>query len=214
MTPITVILPTFERAQYIREAIDSALAQTFTDFVLSIGDNSRDDSTEKVVAEYDDPRIRYRRHPRNLGQQGNWLHLIDTAETPLVASLHDDDAWHPDFLEKLVPPMLADPSVSMAFADFWVIDEHGDRLEEMTAEYERAHPSVGAAGGEVAAEPRRRPPARRRVERAAARPVRRDPPAGGTRHVLPGSDLAGLRLVALVPDRPSWRRRSTSTPSG
>ena len=117
MTPITVILPTFERADYIREAIESALAQTFTDFVLSIGDNSRDDNTEKVVAEYDDPRIRYRRHPRNLGQQGNWLNLIDTAETPLVASLHDDDVWHPDFLEQLVPPMLADPSISMAWAD-------------------------------------------------------------------------------------------------
>ena len=147
MTPITIILPTFERAQYIREAIDSALAQTFTDFVLSIGDNSRDDNTEKVVAEYDDPRIRYRRHPRNLGQQGNWLHLIDTADTPLVASLHDDDVWHPDFLEKLVPPMLADPSISMAFADFWVIDEHGDRLEEMSASTSaRTHRSVLPAG--------------------------------------------------------------------
>lgn len=134
MATVTIILPTYERAEYIREAIDSALAQTYTDFVLSIGDNSRDDATEKVVAQYDDPRIRYRRHPRNLGQQGNWLHLIDTAETPLVASLHDDDAWHPDFLEKLVPPMLADPTISMAFADFWCIDEHGHRLVEMSDE--------------------------------------------------------------------------------
>ena len=147
MTPVTVILPTFERAEYLRAAIDSALAQTFTDFVLSIGDNSRDDATEKVVAEYDDPRIRYHRHARNLGQQGNWLHLIDTADTPLVASLHDDDVWHPDFLEQLVPPMLADPSISMAFADFWCIDEHGARLDAMSAELSaRTHRSVLPAG--------------------------------------------------------------------
>ena len=65
-----------------------------------------------------------------------------------MASLHDDDVWHPDFLEKLVPPMLADPSVSMAFADFWVIDEHGDRLEEMTAApARRTHRTVPAREG-------------------------------------------------------------------
>lgn len=147
MATVTIILPTYERAAYIREAIDSALAQTYTDFVLSVGDNSRDDATEKVIAQYDDPRIRYTRHPRNLGQQGNWLHLIDTADTPLVASLHDDDAWHPDFLEKLVPPMLADPSISMAFADFWCIDEHGDRQVSMSEELSaRTHRDVLPGG--------------------------------------------------------------------
>ena len=59
MSPVTIFLPTFERAQYIREAIDSALAQTFTDFVLSIGDNSRDDS-------HREGRRRVRRSPHPL----------------------------------------------------------------------------------------------------------------------------------------------------
>lgn len=149
MATVTIILPTYERAEYIREAIDSALAQTFTDFVLSIGDNSRDDATEKIVAQYDDPRIRYRRHPRNLGQQGNWLHLIDTAETPFVASLHDDDAWHPEFLEKLVPPMVADPTISMAFADFWCIDEHSRRLVEMTEQLSESTHRASLPAGRI-----------------------------------------------------------------
>lgn len=134
---VTIIVPTYERATYLRTALDAALAQTWGSFVLSIGDNSRTDATEAVVREYDDPRIRYRRHPRNLGQQGNWLHLIDAAETPLVASLHDDDAWHPEFLERLVPPLLEDPSIAMSFADYWLIDAAGRRLTAETEELSR-----------------------------------------------------------------------------
>lgn len=133
MSPlVTIILPTFERATYLREAIDSALAQTYGDFVLSIGDNSRNDGTEQVVEEYDDPRIVYRRHPENLGQQGNWLWLIHNATTPYVASLHDDDVWCPDFLEKTVPLIDADPTVSMVFADYELMDEHSRLLADET----------------------------------------------------------------------------------
>ena len=119
---VTIILPTYERARYLREAIDSALAQTFTNFVLSIGDNSSTGDTEAVVREYDDPRIRYTRHAENRGQQGNWLWLIETADTPYVASLHDDDVWNPDFLERLVPVIDAEPTVSMVFSDALLID--------------------------------------------------------------------------------------------
>jgi glycosyltransferase involved in cell wall biosynthesis len=133
-TPVTIIMPTFERARYLREAIDSALAQTFGDFVLSIGDNSRNDHTEQIVREYDDPRIRYRRHPENLGQQGNWLWLIDDAQTPLVASLHDDDVWCPTFLERTIPHIVDDPTVSMVFADYDLIDQDGAYLADETAE--------------------------------------------------------------------------------
>lgn len=125
---VTVILPTYERATYLREAIASALAQTYGDFVLSIGDNSRTADTEAVVREFDDPRIRYHRHPQNLGQQGNWLWLIHHADTPFVASLHDDDIWEPTFLEKTMPLIVDDPSVSMVFGDYLLIDEHGSPL--------------------------------------------------------------------------------------
>jgi len=134
MSPVvTVILPTFERATYLRQAIDSALGQTYGDFVLSIGDNSRTDATEQVVREYDDPRIRYRRHPENLGQQGNWLWLIENADTPFVASLHDDDVWCPTFLERTVPVIEGDDAVSMVFADYELIDGDNRVLTEETA---------------------------------------------------------------------------------
>lgn len=133
VTQVSILLPTFERASYLRRAIDSALAQTFTDFKLLIGDNSRTAETEAVVRSYDDPRIEYRRHARNLGSQGNWLELCRLADTPLLATLHDDNVLCPRFLESLAPPMLADPSIAMAFADFQVIDCQDQVLETESA---------------------------------------------------------------------------------
>ena len=134
MAVVTIVMPTFQRADYVRHAIDSALAQTFDDFALSIGDNSRTDEIQDVVCSYDDPRIVYHRNAEDIGGQANWLAIVDRAETPLVASLHDDDAWHPDFLAKVVPPMLEHPDVGMTFADFCVMDADGMPLPELTAE--------------------------------------------------------------------------------
>lgn len=134
---VTVVIPTFGRAQYLRLAIDSALKQSFTNFNLLIGDNSATDDAEAVVQSFKDPRIRYIRHSRNLGAQGNWLALIEQTSTPLIATLHDDDAWHPDFLAKLVPPLLADADLAMSFGDFELIDEQDRPLAARSAELSR-----------------------------------------------------------------------------
>lgn len=138
MATVTVFVPTYNRPDMIRESIDSALAQTYEDFVVLVGDNGGSPLTEGIVRSYDDPRVRYVRHEENLGGMGNWLELIRLADTPLVASLHDDDTWHPTFLERAVPPMLADPDISMAFCDFWCVDDNGRTLTEHT-EWLTAH---------------------------------------------------------------------------
>ncbi|MFV0525345.1 MAG: glycosyltransferase family 2 protein [Acidimicrobiales bacterium] len=132
MPNVTIVMPTYRRPDLLANAIESVLAQTHRDFVLFIGDNSPDDASEQVALGYGDPRIVYRRNEVNLGSQGNWLALIRDATTPLVATLHDDDAWHPDFLESLVPLMVDDPTIAMAFSDFDVVDGNGNPLVDLT----------------------------------------------------------------------------------
>jgi succinoglycan biosynthesis protein ExoM len=140
MATVTIVMPTYNRPDYIGAAIESALAQTYGDFVLAIGDNGGSPLTEGVVRQFDDPRIRYVRHPQNLGAQGNWLELIRQADSPIVASLHDDDVWEPTFLEQVVPPLLDDPSVSMVFTDFWLVDQDGrPRVDATEALSARTH---------------------------------------------------------------------------
>jgi glycosyltransferase involved in cell wall biosynthesis len=137
MATVTVFIPTYNRPDLIGLAIESALAQTFEDIEILIGDNAGSELTPEVVGRYDDPRIRYVRHEVNKGAQGNWLWLIDNAASPLVASLHDDDIWEPTFLERTVPALLADPSVSMVFTDSLLIDGDGVPLHAETAERTR-----------------------------------------------------------------------------
>lgn len=134
---VSIVLPTYERPALTRLAITSALRQSFGEFRLLVGDDSSTDAVEAVVREFDDPRISYRRNTPRRGPAANWTELIRSATTPFVASLNDDDEWEPTFLERLVPPMLSDDHISLAFGDYWLIDEHGRQLVELTDELSR-----------------------------------------------------------------------------
>ena len=131
---MTIILPAYERALTTRLAIRSALDQTYDSFVLRIGDDSASDDVLSIVREFDDPRIQYHRNERRLGPRGNWAALLRSARTPFVASLNDDDEWLPEFLERLVPPMVRHEEVAMSFGDYWLMDEHGRTLDTPTDE--------------------------------------------------------------------------------
>lgn len=148
MASVSIVIPTYERVQLLREALDSALAQTFTDVEILIGDNSDSDDTERMLAEhYHDPRIHYQHNRPGLGAIGNWLDLVRRSTAPLIGTLHDDDVWEPDYLATVAPPMLADPSIAMTFNDYWVIDEHGAIQKDYTErESARTHRDELPAG--------------------------------------------------------------------
>ena len=63
----TIAIPTYNRAAFLREAINSALNQTNLDFELIISDNASTDDTQTVVASIKDERLHYVRQPANLG---------------------------------------------------------------------------------------------------------------------------------------------------
>lgn len=147
MALVSIVMPTYERAHLIGEAVDSALAQTFGDFVLLIGDNSETDTTQKLISDYEDPRIQYHRNRPALTANDNWVDLIQRVDTPYVATLHDDDVWEPTFLQKMVGPFSLDPDLAMAYCDFWIVDKDGIRLNELTVrESARTRRSVTPTG--------------------------------------------------------------------
>jgi glycosyltransferase involved in cell wall biosynthesis len=95
---ITVVIPTYNRAHFLREAVESALAQTYRDFAIVIADNASTDGTAKVVAGFNDPRIYAYRHPTNIGMTANWQFVFSKVTTEFVAPLADDDHYLPDHL--------------------------------------------------------------------------------------------------------------------
>ena len=133
MPLVSVLIPTYNRAKYLREALQSAVGQIHQELEILILDDASPDATADVAAEFaGDPRVQYIRHPNNLGIAGNWRIGIERAQGEFFCLLHDDDTFEPTFVENLLRPMLADPSLIVSFCDHWVMDEAGRRLEEET----------------------------------------------------------------------------------
>jgi len=101
MPPLVSIgMPVYNGARYIREALDSLLGQTFTDFELIISDNASTDSTEAICREYaaKDQRIRYIRQSHNLGASGNFKFVLDQALGEYFMWAAHDDKWSSNYL--------------------------------------------------------------------------------------------------------------------
>jgi len=97
---VSIGMPVYNGANFIREALDSLLAQTFTDFELIISDNASTDETETICKEYEnlDFRIRYIRQKKNIGALQNFQFVLGEARNKYFMWAACDDAWDRNFL--------------------------------------------------------------------------------------------------------------------
>jgi glycosyltransferase involved in cell wall biosynthesis len=125
MHKVTIGLPVYNGENYLCEAVDSILAQTFGDFELIISDNASTDRTEEICRGYarQDSRIRYIRQPRNLGAVKNFNAIAAMADCEYFKWGAHDDLLHPRFLEECVDAMDSDPRVVLASPGTMLIDE-------------------------------------------------------------------------------------------
>src|SRR4051794_24029792 len=119
---VTIGIPTYNRAAFLREAIESALAQSYRDFRLVISDNASTDDTCDVASSFVDPRIRYIRAEQNVGMIGNFNRLVELADTEFLMLLPDDDQLYPDYLSSVVELLERFPSVGVVHTAFDEID--------------------------------------------------------------------------------------------
>jgi glycosyltransferase involved in cell wall biosynthesis len=106
---VSVIIPTFNRPEFLALAIRSVLRQTFQDFELIIVDNGSSEATKKTINEFMDERIRYLRIDVNNGVSRARNLAIEHAVGKYVAFLDDDDEWMPDKLARQVQLMERTP---------------------------------------------------------------------------------------------------------
>jgi glycosyltransferase involved in cell wall biosynthesis len=100
MPTVSVVTPTYNRADQIRKAIESVLAQTYDDWEHIIVDDASTDDTQAVIESYDDHRIRYFGHETNRRPAAARNTAIEAAEGTCVAFLDSDDKWYPTKLER------------------------------------------------------------------------------------------------------------------
>jgi len=138
MTPlVSIIIPTFDRPRYLKEAIESVLAQTYSNIEVLIFDNGTLDETLAVAgdAARRDRRVRFQRNERNLGMSANFNALARAARGEFLVAIGDDDRLLPGFVSRLVGVMR--PELGVAFSNHYLINAEGTRLEPESREYTR-----------------------------------------------------------------------------
>ncbi|MDB5074627.1 MAG: glycosyl transferase family 2 [Chloroflexi bacterium] len=127
---VSIGLPVYNGERYLREAIDSILAQTFTDFELIISDNASTDGTAAICLEYAarDRRIAYYRQPRNRGGAWNFNHVFRLSAGEYFKWASHDDVLAPTFLERCIEPLDRNASVVVCYPGTIKINEHGKEV--------------------------------------------------------------------------------------
>lgn len=121
------VLPAY-KATYFREAIDSILAQTYTDFELIIVNDASPEDLDSIVKSYDDSRIKYFINEDNIGGKdlvAQWNHSILYARGEYLILASDDDVYFPQYLERMDVLVEKYPDVKVFRPRVQVIDEQG-----------------------------------------------------------------------------------------
>ena len=123
---VAVIIPCYNSARFVGEAIESALAQTYPAVdVIVINDGSTDDLFDKLVA-YRDRIVLINQANRGLAAARN--RGLDASNTEFVAFLDADDRWHPDKIARQVAFLQTNPESPLVYTERRWIDEHGQPI--------------------------------------------------------------------------------------
>lgn len=118
MAKVTVLMPTYNVAPYVKEAIDSVLQQTYNDFELLIIDDCSTDDTISVVRGINDPRIRIVQNDKNVGLAENLNRGLSYIFTEYVARMDGDDIAEPFWLEREVAILDSHPDIGICSGGF------------------------------------------------------------------------------------------------
>jgi glycosyltransferase involved in cell wall biosynthesis len=127
MPTVSVVVPNYNHARFLRQRIESILAQTFRDFEVILLDDCSTDKSRAILREYgSDPRVRLELNEVNSGSPfKQWNKGVRLAQGKYVWMAESDDYADERLLERLVPLLDADATVAMAFCRSWRVMEDG-----------------------------------------------------------------------------------------
>lgn len=127
MPKISIGLPVYNGERYLSEAIDSILAQTFTDFELIISDNGSTDRTAEICRHHaaGDSRIRLELNAHNRGAAWNYNHVFSLARGDFFKWSSHDDVIAPTHLQRCIETFADRPEAVLCYPQTLLIDEQG-----------------------------------------------------------------------------------------
>lgn len=128
---LTILMPAYNAAPYISEAIESLLNQTFGDFELWIIDDGSSDETRKRIDSFDDIRIKKIYFDHNKGRNGVINQLVEKVTSEFITVTDADDVSHPKRLQHQLDLFDSDTDLMMCGTSYYAISAHGIILRKM-----------------------------------------------------------------------------------
>ncbi len=121
---LDVFILSYNRADFLRETLESLQAQTFQDFRIIVLDNASTDNTAQVVHDFSQKRPAIlHQHPKNIGWLDNFLKVGSIAEADWVMAFHDDDIIHPRYLECAMGSLDRHPDCRLIASNYVGVDK-------------------------------------------------------------------------------------------
>jgi glycosyltransferase involved in cell wall biosynthesis len=121
---VSVIMPAYNAAEYITEAIKSVLNQTYKDYELVVINDGSTDRTEDIVLGFKDEKIKYFRQ-ENIGAWGARNRVIKESKGNFIINLDTDDMMTPDFIAKHLHEFKKHPEADLIYCDDYLIEQDG-----------------------------------------------------------------------------------------
>lgn len=123
---VSFVVLSYNYARFIGETISSILAQEGNhDFEIVVVDDASTDNSDEVIRAFQDPRLRYFRHERNLGHAATVTDGLRAARGDLVARIDSDDRYRPYYLNEVLPLFDAHPEIGLVYGDAAIMDAAG-----------------------------------------------------------------------------------------
>ncbi|MCD4694407.1 glycosyltransferase family 2 protein [bacterium] len=131
MPKVSVIIPTYNRADFLREAINSVLKQSFKDFELIVVDDGSTDNTKKIVLDFQerDERIKYYYQKNSGGAASPKNFGIKKSSSDLIAILDSDDKWLSQKLEKQINFLEVNQGVDFIACDYFLVSKRSAKKD-------------------------------------------------------------------------------------
>lgn len=132
---VSILVPTYRGARWVGETLSTALAQTYPHCEIVVSDDASPDETLDVVRSVvgRDPRVRLLSGRTNCGAAVNFERVLRAAQGEYVKYLNQDDLLHPTCVERLVEPLVADPTITLSTSKRALVDDAGARLPDIPA---------------------------------------------------------------------------------
>ncbi len=127
---VSVVVSACDRPEMLQTALDSVVNQTLQDIEIIVQDDSSGDGCEEVVRKIEDARIQYTRNRPPLGTAINLRAGYRKCRGKYFSTLNDDDFYAPVYLGAMVSILEANPKLSLAFSDHYIVDSKGGILSD------------------------------------------------------------------------------------